>query len=365
MQHKIIVKAIGFFLNPFILFWMYYFIGPFLTIDLIQNIKIGQGMFEEDALISLLLRHTISYISLLPLVIFCANLNLSGSGKTYRIKPKILTVIPIMIFFTIVLFFVYSAIDFSKLFFLPDSEKASRYMLWWEKNRVMPLMIFGLMMGKLFIGAKHYLFLGIPSVIIDVLCSRRHLLLLFIYPLVLRLKAKGVFIFVIIIGIFTSMRHGPENIVTNMSALVDAVFSESYMVFLSSTDHFRCSFNVNTIFDIYHFERLTSYCINMYSHAGGFSLRFQYDVLFGVLSGIIYSLMFFIFLKVFSHSILPIFRDILGIVIFVSFFIAYRDGLGNSLSYMFQYVLILFFTSHGLRWFFRSPKKYRSTVVQK
>jgi hypothetical protein len=352
----LIKRTTSFFLQPFVLFWFYYFIGPFLTLDKIRFIYTGQNLFSETELIPFLLRHGIAYLSLLPLIIFCANLNLLSSGKIYRIKPKVFSIIPYVIFSVIFLFLVYSIFDFSKYYFLTNIAKARIYIDWLDGYRLMPMLLLGLMIGQLFFGPSYYILLAIPSFIIDILLSRRHLLVIFLYPLIRRLKIKGIFILVLIIGIVTSVRDGLDHIATSTNSVMNSVFSESYMIFLSSTNHARCSISFNSVNDIYHFERFTEYCRILQSAAGGFSARFQYDIVFGILSIVFYSLIFWSVLRVFSRSILPMFRDVLGVVIFVSLFIAYRDDLGNSLSYLLQYVLVLFFTSYMVKSFRRSRR---------
>jgi hypothetical protein len=328
-------------IQPFTVFWFYYLIGPIVTLDGVYEISSNQGLFKEEDMLLNIGIHIIGYLSLFPLILYCARLDISYLKPKARIKPRFFIIIPGLFLFLIFSYLVVTAIDFSPYTFFADKIRAEVYRDWVHESRIMPLLIISLTLGQLFFGPITFLILGIPAIAIDIIMGRRHILLIFIYPLVSRLGAKGLVLSVIVIGVFTSMRHGFDHMATNINELKNAIFSESYMIFLSSSTHSECSINIGLNNSVFHFERFTEYCRIMDYSAGGFIARFQYDVMFGLASVFVYSFFFWLILKVFYKFVAPVFREILGIIIFTSFFISYRDDMGNSLLFLFQYILLL------------------------
>jgi hypothetical protein len=327
--------------QPFVLFWLYYAIGPIVALDKVYDISYEQSLFVQEEILPNIIRHIVGFMLLSPLVLYCATLDLSHSNRTFQFNPKFAILLPALFIFAILLFMVISATDLSIHALMPDKLRAEFYRDWIHEFRIIPLLILGLTLGVLFFGPITFLILGVPAIAIDLIMGRRHILLLFIYPAVNRLGTKGAILLVTTIGVLTSMRHGFDHIATNAKEVLDAIFSESYMIFLSSTTHSQCAIDLEFGNGIFHFERLTEFCRVMDYSAGGFSARFQYDVIFGVISVAVYSFLFWLILKLFHRSILPVFREILGIVIFTALFITYRDDMGNSLIFLLQYVLVL------------------------
>jgi len=335
-------RLFKFFRQPFAIFWLYYLIGPIVALIKVYEISSIQGLFKEEDMFEKLAVHIIGYLSLFPIIFYCAKLKLSSTQSIIRIKPKAIIIIPGIILFFTFLYLTYTAFDFANSnFFLPDKIRAEIYRDWIYESKVMPLILISLILCATFFGPITYLIVGIPSVIIDIFMGRRHLLLIFIYPLVSRLRMKGLLITVLFIGILTSMRHGIDHIATSFTVLKNTIFSESYMIFLSSTNHSNCLINIGSNNSLVHFERYTQYCRIMDYAAGGFTARFHYNIMFGMASACIYSFFFWLILKIFYRHISPVLREVLGVIIFTALFITYRDDMGNSLMFLFQYVLLL------------------------
>jgi hypothetical protein len=124
--------------------------------------------------------------------------------------------------------------------------------------------------------------------------------------------------------------------------IFDPFFGESYMVFLSNVQFQECPIIISNAFQYFNFERIfQNYCRTVNNGAGGFSSRFYYNFIFGIISVLTYtiissSLLLFLH-KFLEKSLLPVLKTIL----FVSLFICFRDSLWNSQIFLIKYFFVL------------------------
>jgi hypothetical protein len=122
----------------------------------------------------------------------------------------------------------------------------------------------------------------------------------------------------------------------------DPFFGESYMVFLSNVQFQECPIIISNIFQYFNFERaFQNYCRTVNNGAGGFSSRFYYNPIFGIISVLIYTIIsssLLLFLHKFMEKSL---LSVLKTLIFVSIFICFRDSLWNSQIFLIKYIFVL------------------------
>jgi hypothetical protein len=144
----------------------------------------------------------------------------------------------------------------------------------------------------------------------------------------------------IFFSIFSIFRHR-TNITFEFSSLYAPFFSESYMVFLSSVQFNGCPVSVSPLYHYLDFERTYQDCRQVSSGAGGFSSRFYYDIFFGLLSVGSFTIINVTVLYSFAKYINSRLHTLLGVILFVTLFIIFRDSLWNAQLFFLKYFAVL------------------------
>jgi hypothetical protein len=174
--------------------------------------------------------------------------------------------------------------------------------------------------------------------------SRRSLMIFFFFSITKKLTLKLLVAIFIFSSLFMLFRHR-ELLFTEgyeYGNILDPFFGESYMVFLSNVQFQECPISINNVFQYFNFERIfQNYCRTVSNGAGGFSSRFYYNFIFGIISVLTYtiissSLLLFLH-KFLEKSLIPVLKTIL----FVSLFICFRDSLWNSQIFLIKYFFVL------------------------
>lgn len=327
--------------NPFLIIWIYYFIGPFLTTTQILDYATAESFFDKSQLFYKLLYHTLAYLSILPFVLYLAIKIKDQVHKEISVKVLLgtrLFVITLIIAFCLnLLFFLYSN---SILLLGADYLRAVAYMNYLEEYRIITLLLLLLVTIYLYLDKKYIIILGICVFVFDSLMSRRNLMIFFIYPLLKKVTIKHLAVIFIFFSLFSILRHR-ENVTVNISSLYAPFFSESYMVFLSNVNYNNCPFKVDSIFQYFDFERKFQYCARAAGLAGGFSGRFYYNIFFGIFSVLIFTLLTSSLLSILGKYINNRLQPLLKIILFVTLFIIFRDSLWNALLFFLKYFFVL------------------------
>jgi hypothetical protein len=328
-------------LNPFFIFWAYYFIGPFITLPQILNIATTESLFNERLIIVKLGFHSLAYLAIFPFILYLSKyLQLNNS---YKLQPKLIGGIrPVLISFVFVFifFFLYFLYSNSILLFGGDYARAVAYIDYLEHYHIITLLVLMLVIIYIFLGDKYVLILGIFLVSFDALMSRRSLMIFFFYPLTRKISYKHLFYIFIFFSLFSIFRHR-TNIVFELSSLYAPFFSESYMVFLSSVQFNDCPASVSHFYHYLDFERIYQDCRQVSNGAGGFSSRFYYNIYFGLLSVGSFTVLNVTVLYSFAKYINSRLHTLLGIIIFVTLFIIFRDSLWNAQLFFLKYFAVL------------------------
>ena len=325
------------FSNPLFIFWAYYFIGPFFGYEHVFFINEREGLFSEDVISVIYLKHLVTYLMILPLVLKLSSFDYSidSYGKSKVRMDNLLFMIPIIL---VILYLFSQVLSLSNNFILLDSIKADIYGEWLEKNHIITLAIISLIISRLFLSNKFGVLLAVPMVMIDVIMGRRHLMSLFFFPFLAKLTKYQIALFVLVMGLISSIRHGLDHIALDVSSFLNMLFAESYMVMLSSSSHGIAEVGPFDLEYLIHFERLTDYCRIVQFAAGGFSARMQYNYLFGIISITVYSILFYILHCIAKKYIIRKLHPIYAIIVFYALFILYRDDMGNSLIFLTKYI---------------------------
>lgn len=334
-----------FFLNPFFLFWAYYFIGPFLTINEILEINSYESVFVENDLIFKFIYHTIAYLTLLPFIIFISSKFHFPKYEWHSVKVSKFIYFffsaLVLIFSIVLLYYLYNNIP---LIIGGDFKRAIAYIDFLESNRVITIIILLLIIIYLFLSKKFYNVLALTVVIFDFLMSRRTLMIFFIYPLIRNLKKFHLIYIFVFFTLFTVIRHR-ENISFDFSKSYAPFLSESYMIFLSNVEYENCLTDNKGITSYFDFERLNQSCRTLSYGAGGFSSRFNYNLIFGILSVLFFSIITIPLLSVLSMLINKRLNLLFSTILFVGIFIIFRDSLWNGFLFISKYTSILVIAS--------------------
>jgi hypothetical protein len=328
-------------LNPFFIFWAYYFIGPFITLPQILNIATTESLFHERFIIAKLGFHSLAYLAIFPFILYISKyLKLNNS---YKLQPELLggvrpvLIIFIFIFIFFLLYFLYSN---SILLLGGDYIRAVAYINYLEQYHIVTLLVLMLIIIYIFLDGKYFLILGIFIVIFDALMSRRSLMIFFFYPFMRKISYKHLVFIFIFFSLFSIFRHRTA-ILFEFSSLYAPFFSESYMVFLSSVQFNGCPVSVSPLYNYLDFERIYQDCRQVSSGAGGFSSRFYYNIYFGLLSVGSFTVLNVTVLYSFAKYINSRLHTLLDIIIFVTLFIIFRDSLWNAQLFFLRYFAVL------------------------
>lgn len=337
------------FLNPYFIFWAYYLIGPFITINHIVEISIRENLFRDNQTVEKFFIHFVAYISLLPFIIIISDLfkeKLIGDNiiKVYiKTFPGIkqLVVLLLLIFLGILINFV---VVNPLIVVMPDMKRAGLYIEYLETYHIITLLIILFILIHLFLKDRAFVFFGIMVSIFDILMSRRSLMIFFFYSITKKLTLKLLVLIFIFSSLFMIFRHR-ELVFTDgyeYGDIFDPFFGESYMVFLSNVQFQECPIIINNFFQYFNFERVfQNYCRTVSNGAGGFSSRFYFNIIFGIISvltfTIISSSLLLLLHRFIDKSLLPVLKTIL----FVSLFICFRDSLWNSQIFLIKYFFVL------------------------
>lgn len=333
-----------FIYNPIFLLWIYYLIGPFLSL-LFLNINIySNGIVNNNNFINYIFPHLFGYLSLVPLIFFIIKNNTSEViSDKFIFYPKIFSYfIYIFIFFEILILLYLVVTNFNFIFFL-DIEKARIYINLLENYKIITLIFISLILIELFLNNKTIYFLLITSSLLDIIFGRRQLIIFLVHRVLYVLNKKIFLILILIISILISYRHGLNTDKNIFELIFTGIFSESLMIFLSTSQHVDCRIYIDSLLFIINFERFTEYCRIIDNSAGGFISRFQFNIIFGLFSILIYTFIFSIIsfiLKYFCKNKLLYVRSL---IFFLSFFILFRDDLGKSLYFLIKYSALLLF----------------------
>uniref|UniRef100_UPI004048403B hypothetical protein n=1 Tax=Algoriphagus sp. TaxID=1872435 RepID=UPI004048403B len=350
--------------NPFFIFWVYYFIGPFLTIPQILRIVNNESIFNENELFFKFAHHFLAYSSIFPFIFYiCMILKLDNFNRG---PVKLLgglrgiVVAPVIIFIIFLFYFLYSNI---LLVVGADYPRAVAYIIFLESNSVITILIILLINIYLFLDKKYMGVLGFFVIIFDSLMSRRSLMIFFFYPLLQKISFKHIVYVFLFFSLFSIFRHR-QNIEFQFTSLYAPFFSESYMIFLSTVQFKGCPVQITSIPDYFSFERTFESCRTLNSGAGGFSSRFHYNIFFGTFSVFCFSLIsifcLFFLKKYINKRLFPL----LGSILFVTLFIIFRDSLWNAQLFFLKYFFVLIAASflfdslNKLSYYFRTKKIY-------
>lgn len=337
------------FFNPYFIFWAYYLIGPFITINHIVEISIRENLFKENQIIEKFFIHFVAYISLLPFItiishLFKENLNDNNKIKAYvKTFPGIKQSIMLLIIGFLGLLINFIIVN-PLIVIMPDMKRAGLYLEFLESNHIITLLIILFILIHLFLKDRFFVLFAIMVTIFDILMSRRSLMIFFFYSITKKLTLKLLVSIFIFSSLFMLFRHR-ELLFTEgyeYGSIFDPFFGESYMVFLSNVQFQECPIIINNVFQYFNFERVfQNYCRTVNNGAGGFSSRFYYNTFFGIISVLTYTFIsssVLLFLHKFMEtSLLPVLKTI----IFVSIFICFRDSLWNSQIFLLKYFFVL------------------------
>jgi hypothetical protein len=326
------------------LFWVYYAIGPLLSLEHIAIIAEREGLFFLGELFDKIFNQLISFLLIFPAVWVCG-VNDFRSRVKVKLPSISLGMVKIFII-SISFYFILQMLTLWPNFILQDNLRAVIYVEWIESNSIITLAMLALFISYPFLNNRWIYLFSIPLVFIDLIMGRRHLIGIFMLPIIIRLNIKLIILFVGVIGVITSARHGVSDISSSFYEFMKHLFSESYMIMLSSASHSDCDIVLDSFYTLVHFERYTEYCRQMDYAAGGFSARMQYDFLFGVFSAVIFSAILVVIFLIGRRYINTAIYEVHGIVIFESLFILYRDDMGNSLAFMIKYTVMLIVASN-------------------
>ena len=332
-------------LNPFFIFWLYYFIGPFLTIPQITYISNTEFLFDENLLIIKLTYHSIAYLAFLPFVIYISlylKINSTIKSAPNLLKgTKSLSSILIWVFIIFMVYFIFKNIP---LIIGPDYPRAVAYIQFLDLYHIITLIILLLILINTFLDKKYIILLSFVIFIFDTLMSRRNLMIFFFYPLLNKIKFKHLIYIFIFFTFFSIFRHR-DNINFQFTDLYSPFFSESYMIFLSSVQFKGCPTHITNFLNYFNFERTFESCRTLNSGAGGFTSRFHYDLFFGLLSVGVFTVFNTTLLLVLSKYINSRLQMLLGTILFVTLFIIFRDSLWNAQLFFLKYFSLLLLVS--------------------
>ena len=328
-------------LNPFFVFWSYYFIGPFLTLPQIIFIINSESIIDEDMLLTKLIYHTLAYLTCLPFVLYISlylKINNDNKLAPYLLKgSKSFMIILIWGFVLYLFYFLWSNI---LIVIGPDYPRAVAYIDFLEENHIITLIILILIMIFSFLDTKYASLLGVFVIIFDALMSRRNLMIFFFYQFMRRLTYKKLIYIFIFFFAFSVLRHR-DNLTLNLTNLYAPVFSEAYMIFLSSVQYSGCPIEIGSFLNYFTFERTFQACRTLNSGGGGFSSRFNYDIIFGLFSVGIFTILNTTVLFFFSKYIYRRLQTLLASILFVTLFIIFRDSLWNAQLFFLKYFFLL------------------------
>lgn len=342
------IKIRHFFFNPYFIFWAYYLFGPIITVNHILEISNRENLFNDSQISEKFFIHFIAYFSLLPFVLLISDLFKEDIGDKTSPKVQIKTIpgvkqliiVGLIIFCTLLVGFL---LENPLIFMMQDLKRASLYIEFLEKYHIITFLIFIFILGNLFLNSKFLIIFGILVTIFDVIVSRRTLMIFFFYSVTKKMTIKLLVLIFLFFIFFMFFRH--RELVFNdgykVGNIFDPFFGESYMVFLSNVQYQGCPINVNDFFQYCNFERTFQDCRTVSNGAGGFSSRFYYNFIFGIISVLTYtiissSLLLFLH-KFLEKSLMPVLKTIL----FVSLFICFRDSLWNSQIFLIKYFFVL------------------------
>lgn len=333
------------FLNPFFIFWLYYFIGPFLTLPQITYINNSEFLFDENLLILKLINHSIAYLSVLPFILYIS-LYLKLNNNTISAPNLLLGTQSILstLIWAFIIFISYFLFKNIPLIIGPDYPRAVAYIQFLELYHIITLIVLLLILIYIFLDKKYIILLSFVIIIFDTLMSRRNLMIFFFYPILSKIRFKHLIYIFIFFSIFSILRHR-DNINFQLTDLYAPFFSESYMIFLSSVQFKGCPTYITNILNYFNFERTFESCRTLNSGSGGFSSRFHYDLFFGLLSVGIFTVINTTLLFGLSKYINSRLQTLLGTILFVTLFIIFRDSLWNAQVFFFKYFSLLLLVS--------------------
>ena len=333
------------FLNPFFIFWLYYFIGPFLTLPQITYISNSEFLFDENLLISKLIYHSTAYLSILPFILYISlYLKINNSIKSAPNLLKGTQSFLSSLIWAFIIFITYFTFKNIALILGPDYPRAVAYLQFLDLYHIITLIVLSLILIYTFLDKKYIILLSFVIIIFDTLMSRRNLMIFFFYPLLNKIRFKHLIYIFVFFSIFSIFRHR-DNINFQFTDLYAPFFSESYMIFLSSVQFNGCPAHITNFLNYFNFERTFESCRTLNSGSGGFSSRFHYDLFFGFISVSIFTVFNTTLLFVLSKYINSRLQILLGTIIFVTLFIIFRDSLWNAQLFFFKYFSLLLLVS--------------------
>jgi hypothetical protein len=343
------IKIRHFFFNPYFIFWSYYLLGPIITINHILEISNKESLFKENQISEKFLIHFVAYFSLLPFVLLISDLFKEDIGQKMIPKVQIKTIpgvkqiiiVGLIVFVGLLIGFL---LENPLIFIMQDLKRASLYIDFLEKYHIITFLIFIFILGNLFLNNKFLIIFGILVTIFDLIVSRRSLMIFFFYSITKKMTIKLLVLIFLFFSLFMFFRHRELIFADdyNYGNFFDPFFGEAYMVFLSNVQFQECPIIISNAFQYFNFERIfQNYCRTVNNGAGGFSSRFYYNFIFGIISVLTYtiissSLLLFLH-KFLEKSLMPVLKTIL----FVSLFICFRDSLWNSQIFLIKYFFVL------------------------
>lgn len=332
-------------LKPFFIFWLYYFIGPFLTLTQIISINNNESLFDENLIIIKLIYHSIAYLAVLPFVIYISfYLKINNSIKSAPILLIGTKLILTILIFAFIIFMFYFLSKNIPLIIGPDYPRAVAYIEFLDLYHIITLIILLLILIYTFLNKKYIIILSVVIIIFDVLMSRRNLMIFFFYPLLDKIKLKHLIFLFIFFSLFSIFRHRGD-LHFELSNLYAPFFSESYMIFLSSVQFKGCPVEIGNFLNYFSFERTFESCRTLNSGSGGFSSRFHYNIIFGILSVSFFTIFNTSILYLFSKHVNSRLQTLLGTLLFVTLFIIFRDSLWNAQIFFLKYFSLLLIVS--------------------